>query len=152
MIIAVDFDGTIVTHEYPRIGKEIPFAIDVLKRLQQEEHHRLVLWTVRTGDKLEEALAYCREKGLEFYATNKTHPEEEEDAPRKLTVDLFIDDRNFGGLPDWTKIYRNIKGIPDEDLYENAENKRYNRRRRKNLILRFGEWIDRISEEIDKRK
>ena len=34
MIIAVDFDGTIVEHEYPRIGAEIPFAIDTLKRLQ----------------------------------------------------------------------------------------------------------------------
>ena len=38
MIIAVDFDGTIVEHKYPHIGKEIPFAISTLKRLQAEHH------------------------------------------------------------------------------------------------------------------
>ena len=46
MIIAVDFDGTIVEHRYPAIGKEIPFAIDTLKKLQ-EEGHRLILWSER---------------------------------------------------------------------------------------------------------
>ena len=44
MIIAVDFDGTIVEHRYPRIGEEIPFAVDTLKLLQQEKH-RLILWS-----------------------------------------------------------------------------------------------------------
>ena len=48
MIIAVDFDGTIVEHRYPRIGEEIPFAVDTLKLLQQEKH-RLILWSVREG-------------------------------------------------------------------------------------------------------
>ncbi|HQA87122.1 MAG TPA: DEAD/DEAH box helicase family protein, partial [Bacteroidales bacterium] len=43
MIIAVDFDGTIVTHEYPKIGKEIPFAIETLKRLQDEFQHQIIL-------------------------------------------------------------------------------------------------------------
>mgnify|MGYP000718287032 CR=1 FL=1 len=46
MLIAVDFDGTIVEHRYPKIGKEIPFAIATLKKLQ-EERNRLILWTVR---------------------------------------------------------------------------------------------------------
>lgn len=48
MIIAVDFDGTIVEHRYPAIGNEIPFAIETLKRLS-EERHRLILWSVREG-------------------------------------------------------------------------------------------------------
>ena len=43
MIIAVDFDGTIVEHKYPEIGRELPFAIETLKKLQQERH-RLILW------------------------------------------------------------------------------------------------------------
>ena len=60
MIIAVDFDGTVVTHEYPNIGKEIPFAIDTLKRLQTEGMHQLILWTVREGDLLTEAVEFCR--------------------------------------------------------------------------------------------
>ena len=75
MLIAVDFDGTIVTHEYPRIGKEIPFAIDTLKRLQQYPDYQLVLWTVREGQELEEAVEFCRQRGLEFYAVNNNYPE-----------------------------------------------------------------------------
>ena len=90
MLIAVDFDGTIVEHRYPEIGKEIPFAISTLKRLQ-EEHHRLILWTVREGELLDEAVAFCRQRGLA--------------ACRKLKADLFIDDRNVGYLPDWGDIY-----------------------------------------------
>lgn len=110
MIIAVDFDGTIVTHEYPKIGREIPFAIDTLKRLQQEPQIQLLLWTVREGKELEEAVEYCRNKGLEFYAVNNNYPEEtsKDGQPRKLKADLFIDDRNLGGLPDWGVIYRMI--------------------------------------------
>lgn len=111
MIIAVDFDGTIVEHKYPAIGKEIPFAIDTLKKLA-EEQHRLILWTVRNGMLLEEAVDYCRERGLEFYAVNRNYPEEnighEVAYSRKLQVDVWIDDRNIGGLPDWGIIYQMI--------------------------------------------
>lgn len=112
MTIAVDFDGTIVEHRYPHIGKEIPFAISTLKKLQAE-HHLLILWSVREGRLLEEAVSFCRERGLEFYAVNANHPEEEADnnatSPcRKLRADLFIDDRNVGGLPDWGAIYEMI--------------------------------------------
>ena len=110
MIIAVDFDGTIVTHEYPNIGKEIPFAIATLKKLQEDFQLQLILWTVREGKELEEAVEYCRNKGLEFYAVNSNYPEEkpENREPRKLKADLFIDDRNLGGLPDWGVIYQMI--------------------------------------------
>ena len=54
MIIAVDFDGTIVEHKYPAIGKEIPFAFETLRKLQTE-HHKLILWSVREGKLLDEA-------------------------------------------------------------------------------------------------
>ena len=110
MIIAVDFDGTIVKHEYPKIGRELPFAIDTLKRLQQSPEYQLILWTVREGVELQEALEFCRNRGLEFYAVNSNYPEEEAEhkEPRKLKADLFIDDRNLGGLPDWGVIYRMI--------------------------------------------
>ncbi|MBQ1177649.1 MAG: hypothetical protein IIX50_01225 [Bacteroidaceae bacterium] len=111
MTIAVDFDGTIVQHRYPEIGREIPFAIDTLKMLSQEGH-RLILWSVREGRLLNEAVEWCRERGLEFYAVNKDYPEEErshDHYSRKLKVELFIDDRNIGGLPDWGVIYRMIK-------------------------------------------
>ena len=76
MIIAVDFDGTIVEHKYPAIGKEIPFAFETLRKLQTE-HHKLILWSVREGKLLDEAVTFCRERGLEFYAVNRDYPEEE---------------------------------------------------------------------------
>lgn len=111
MTIAVDFDGTIVEHRYPSIGKEIPFAIETLKKLQ-DQRHRLILWTVREGRLLDEAVAFCRQRGLEFYAVNRDYPEEEAERnnhySRKLKADLFIDDRNLGGLPDWGVIYRMV--------------------------------------------
>jgi hydroxymethylpyrimidine pyrophosphatase-like HAD family hydrolase len=112
MTIAVDFDGTIVTHEYPNIGKEIPFAIQTLKLLQKDGH-KLILWSVREGKLLNEAAQWCRKRGLEFYAINRDYPEEEtnnsNNYSRKLKVDIWIDDRNIGGLPDWGIIYRIIK-------------------------------------------
>ena len=76
--IAVDFDGTIVTHEYPKIGTEIPFAIDTLKMLIKDRH-RLILWSVREGQLLQEAVDWCKERGVEFWAVNKDYPEENEE-------------------------------------------------------------------------
>ncbi len=110
MIIAVDFDGTIVTHEYPDMGREIPFAIATLKKIQEDFQYRLILWTVREGDKLEEAVEFCRKRGLEFYAVNANYPEEkpEHQEARKIKADLFIDNSNLGGLPDWGVIYQMI--------------------------------------------
>ena len=112
MVVAVDFDGTIVEHRYPSIGREIPFAIDTLKKLSSERH-KLILWSVREGKLLDEAVAFCRERGLEFYAVNRDYPEEEENLnnhfSRKLKADVFIDDRNLGGLPDWGVIYEMVK-------------------------------------------
>lgn len=120
MIIAVDFDGTIVEHRYPEIGRERPFAIETLKMLIAD-HHRLILWSVREGQLLEDAVKWCKDRGVEFYAVNKDYPEEKgtennNHFSRKLKVDLFIDDRNIGGLPDWGTIYQMItynKTYPD---------------------------------------
>jgi len=108
--IAVDFDGTIVEHKYPEIGKEILFAFDTLKALQKQKH-QLILWTYRSGKELDEAVEFCRQNGLEFYAVNSSYPEEEfdeYDTSRKIDADLFIDDRNIGGLPGWGEIYQMI--------------------------------------------
>jgi hypothetical protein len=111
MTIGVDFDGTIVEDRFPEIGPEIPFATDTLKMLVKE-HHRLILWTVREGKYLEDAVNWCRERGVEFYAVNRDYPEEttgnNQHFSRKIKADVWIDDRNLGGLPDWGTIYRMI--------------------------------------------
>jgi hypothetical protein len=146
MTIAVDFDGTIVEHAYPKIGKEIPFAIDVLKRLQKEEYHQLVLWTVREGDLLKEAIQFCRAKGLEFYAVNSNYPEEDNwdgTTPRKLVADLFIDDRNLGGLPDWGVIYRMIKYGETLKEASDSTNSEYRRKQKRNFLIRIGEIFEK---------
>lgn len=124
MLIAVDFDGTIVEHKYPKIGNEIPFATQTLRQLLMDGH-RLVLWTNREGKLLEEAVKWCQERGVEFYALNSDKPEESSidySGSRKILVDLFIDDRNVGGLPDWGVIYEMIKNkITAEEYYVNHE-------------------------------
>lgn len=111
MTIAVDFDGTIVEHRYPAIGKERPFATATLRRLA-EDGHRLILWSVREGKLLDEAVEWCKERGVTFYAINRDFEEEDgtgRNFSRKLKADLFIDDRNVGGLPDWGTIYALIE-------------------------------------------
>lgn len=111
MTIAIDFDGTIVEDRYPEIGAERPFATDTLRMLI-EERHQLILWTVREGHQLQEAIDWCRERGVEFWAVNRDYPEEDITSnnhySRKIKADLFIDDRGIGGLPDWGQIYRII--------------------------------------------
>ena len=77
-----------------------------------QDHHKLILWSVREGELLDEAVEWCRVRGVEFYAVNKDFPEEDVEKnrhfSRKLKVDMWIDDRNVGGLPDWGTIYRMI--------------------------------------------
>lgn len=113
MIIAVDFDGTIVEHKYPEIGRPIPFAIETLLMLQKDQH-KLILWTVREGKLLQDAIDYCAERGLYFYAANENYVgENNPSSPRKLNAEMFIDDRNLGGLPDWGVIYNTIQATID---------------------------------------
>lgn len=122
MIIAIDFDGTIVEHCFPAIGKERPFATDTLKLLISDGH-QLMLWTLREGRLLDEAVEWCRKRGVSFHAVNGRYNDEVADETaepinycRKPNVDLFIDDRNVGGLPDWGVIYAIIKqGITLEE-------------------------------------
>ncbi len=107
LTIAVDFDGTLVENQYPKMGKPVLFAFETLKQLQ-EEGHRLILWTYRHGSELDEAVAFCKQKGITFYAVNKSFPEEEfdETQSRKILADIYIDDRNIGGLKEWGEIYQ----------------------------------------------
>ena len=108
-VIAIDFDGTVVEHKYPQIGKEMLFAFATLKALQ-DKGHKLILWTIRTGELLQEAVDYCKENGVEFYAVNKNYPEEvmDEKTSRKLNADIFVDDRTVGGFIGWSEVWQTI--------------------------------------------
>ena len=81
---------------------------------------------MREGKLLDEAVAFCRERGLEFYAINRDYPEEEAERnrhfSRKVKADVFIDDRNLGGLPDWGTIYEMIhNNLTYETLLEREQ-------------------------------
>lgn len=155
MRIAVDFDGTIVENRFPEIGEERPFALEVLKKFREEEHHVLILWTVRNGAYLEDALRWCEERGLVFDAVNEHYLEDgesfsAEDFSHKVNAHLFIDDRNIGGVPDWTTIYRQVKsGNAFSPILPERENPSA---RPKNIFIRFGEWIEKIRQEVEARK
>ena len=140
MVIAVDFDGTIVEHRYPKIGEEVPFAVETLKLLQQDKH-RLILWSVREGELLDEAVEWCKQRGLEFYSVNKDYPEEEkkhQGFSRKLKADLFIDDRNVGGLPDWGMIYQMVKERKSFDDVYGLERAKQQKTKKKKKWFSFG--------------
>ena len=96
MIIAVDFDGTIVEDRFPEIGNEIPYVVDLLLKIQQKGHY-IILWTCRVNDRLQEAVNWCKERGLIFDAVNDGIHENIQEYgtnPRKVYADLYIDDKN----------------------------------------------------------
>ena len=125
LVIAIDFDGTIVEDAYPKIGKARIFAFETMKRLQKDGH-RLILWTYRSGSKLDDAVQFCKDNGITFYAVNQSFPEEKFDysKSRKIYADLFIDDRNIGGVLGWGEIYQmitnekpNVKGKQKKGIF-----------------------------------
>ena len=123
--IAVDFDGTLVEDDYPNIGKEKLFAFETLLKLQ-EKGHRIILWTYRSGRTLDDAIFFCKERGVHFYAVNKSFPEEEFDQgySRKINADLFIDDRNIGGLIGWGEIYQLLIGEESQTNFNKTTQKK----------------------------
>jgi ribonucleotide monophosphatase NagD (HAD superfamily) len=110
MIVAIDFDGTIVTHEYPHIGTPVPGAIDAIKAMQAAGA-KIILWTMRSGDTLSEALGYLESEGIDVWGANK-NPEQDWSTSPKAYAHRYIDDAavgcplvrpNNGGRPfvDW---------------------------------------------------
>lgn len=128
MKIAVDFDGTIVEHMYPKIGKTQLFAFETLRELQRNGH-KLILWTYRSGTELDEAVKFCKINGVEFYAVNASYPEEKYSTQisRKIDADVYIDDRNIGGFPGWSKVWELLNldetklSAEKQNLYKNTK-------------------------------
>lgn len=120
MRIAIDFDGTIVENNFPGIGKEMLFAFETMKELHKQGN-QLILWTYRNGEALQDAVDFCKNRGVEFYAVNRNYPEEEFDntISRKVDADIYIDDKNFGGFPGWPKIWEVLNhSAPDPKVME----------------------------------
>jgi ribonucleotide monophosphatase NagD (HAD superfamily) len=116
MIIAVDWDGTIVKCDFPRPGIEIPGAVEALKRIQAAGHF-IILWTCREEDTLADAVKFLADRGFVPDVVNEHDPEAVkaflEKYPgrkisRKIYADLYIDDKHLGKLPPWPEIERMI--------------------------------------------
>ncbi len=119
MILAIDFDGTLVDHQFPRIGEVVPGAFHWLKRFQ-ELGARLILLTMRSDGRadgsnpLQEAVDFCREQGVEFWAVNDNPEQSSWTSSRKVYAHAYIDDAavgcplidNPGGSPfvDWDAV------------------------------------------------
>ena len=94
MYIAIDFDGTCVTHDYPRIGKEIG-ATEVLKRLV-EAGHKLILNTMRSDKELQDAVNWFKENGIELYGVNENPTQKRWTNSPKVYAHMYIDDAALG--------------------------------------------------------
>lgn len=113
MKICVDFDGTLVKNKYPKIGTEVPFAFDSLKKLRDEYNCKFILFTMRSDKELKEAIDYCKDKGIEFDYVNDYPPQSSWTNSRKIDADFYIDDKN-AGTP---LIYPRSKNPPYIDWY-----------------------------------
>lgn len=131
--LAVDFDGTIVVHEFPHIGEPVPGAFEWLKRFQ-EAGARLILWTMRSdsrkgegkenGPVLTQAVEFCRANGIEFWGINENPEQGSWTCSPKAYAQIYIDDAAFGcplrenpnGRPfvDWDQVGPAILNILQE--------------------------------------
>ena len=119
--IAVDFDGTCVTHEYPNVGKDIG-AAPVLKKLT-DSGHKIILNTMRSGEKLVDAIKWFADNNIPLYGAN-VNPEQKEwtDSP-KVYAHIYIDDSALGcpvvidpelsnrKFVDWRSVEKYLKAI-----------------------------------------
>jgi hypothetical protein len=104
-IIAVDFDGTIVEHEFPEIGRPVPGAFEWMKKWQQAGA-LLILWTMRSdgrtgggrenGPVLTEAVEFCRKNGVEFHAVNANPSQAVWTSSPKVYAHIYVDDAAAG--------------------------------------------------------
>lgn len=116
--IAVDFDGTIVEHEYPFMGRPIHLALETLKDLSETRNVRLILLTMRSGSDLIEAFDFLKGEGIRFYSVNDNPSQNDWTTSRKVYADIYIDDCAFGcpliedgfkrPYVDWDKVCRGL--------------------------------------------
>lgn len=94
MLVAVDFDGTCVTHDYPNIGKDIG-AVPVLKKIVKNGH-KIILLTMRHGKYLNEAVEWFKNNGIELYTVNENPQQKEWTESSKVYANIYIDDAGLG--------------------------------------------------------
>jgi hypothetical protein len=112
MVIAIDFDGTIVQNRYPNVGNLQPDARRCINQLHDDGHY-IIIWTCRTGERLLEAINFLLDVDIKFNRVNRSEPSNEAKYGghgRKVGADVYVDDRQVGGLPPWKDVYQAITG------------------------------------------
>lgn len=121
-IVCVDFDGTCVMHEYPKIGADVPNAVNVLKKLNENEV-KLILWTIRSGEYLQEAVNWFVEREIPLWSVNKNPQQRFWSKSPKAYAPVYIDDAALGcplkspldevsrPFADWFEIEKLLKEI-----------------------------------------
>ncbi len=108
MVIAVDFDGTIVRNKWPDIGEEILGAADAI-RMWHAQGHRVIIWTCRAGNELEMCRVWLAKNFIPCYSINTNPPDRiglYGSDTRKISADLYIDDKAVGAPDDPAELWR----------------------------------------------
>lgn len=108
MIIAVDFDGTIVEHEFPDIGPLKEGAVEALKALKKAGH-QIIIWTCRKGEEERQLRMFLREKKIPFDTINTPIPGFDL-GTRKVYADIYIDDKGVRFEENWNELKKIITG------------------------------------------
>ena len=93
-IIAVGFDGTCVTHEYPEVGQNIG-AQQILKKLVADGS-KLILWTMRSGHELDEAVKWFKDNQIPLFGIQRNPEQDSWTSSNKAYATLYIDDAALG--------------------------------------------------------
>jgi hypothetical protein len=112
--ICVDFDGTVVYHKYPKVGEDVPYAVKVLNRLVAKGH-KIILFTMRSGNYLTEAVLWYHEKRISLYGINTNPDQKKWTASPKAYGNVYIDDAALGAPliypKDGSRPYVDWKGV-----------------------------------------
>jgi hydroxymethylpyrimidine pyrophosphatase-like HAD family hydrolase len=95
MTIAVDFDGTVVKHKYPAVGETVDGAVETLKRIV-EKGNRIILWTMRHGKELDDAVKWYEENGIPLFGINSNSEQSSWTESPKAYAQVYIDDAAIG--------------------------------------------------------
>ena len=116
MIVSVDFDGTIVRGIFPAIESLMPDARQYINLLYDEGHY-IIINTCRSGDDLLKTINYLLQNGIKFHRINDNEPEnvaKYNSNSRKIYAHIYVEDKQIGGLPAWSEIYRYISEKENE--------------------------------------
>jgi len=130
MIIAIDFDGTIFEAEWPEVGSIRLNAKRIINRLFKEGH-TIIINTCRSGRAEELAILALNKNDIDYHHINENCPirqaEYQGEDCRKISADVYIDDKCVGGLPTWNQIYSIIDKLENPENYKTSGKRKMNK-------------------------